>query len=764
MRPTRIKGINIMSNSYSYHYVFIDTETHEHLDSNFEYYWNDDDIPHSGGPKIGDIIAINSKKYYVLNSESRCESEMTDLDDHGSDWDYRYFITFFLKQLLQVTPFTILSLDNSSCTIVEYTGAEEVVKIPLKIDGKTVVKIASKAFHDRNDIKEVVFPNMMSEIDEEAFIRCRNLASVFLPDSLTEIGKHAFLGCSALNNVIIPKSVTKIGSGAFNGCASLMSIKVSEGNNTFDSRDNCNAIVESATNMLIFGHKNTVVPDSVRKIGEGAFSGCEGLTYVVIPNSVIEIGDYAFFSCITLNGIVIPESVTKIGAGVFSKCTALNSINIPNSVAEIGAYAFSDCTGLTSVVIPNSITKIDYSVFKGCTGLISVVIPGSVTKIDNDAFSDCISLANVVIPNSVKKIDWRRCFLNCESLKKIEIGRYVVQENNYVLPHGVKVEYIEPTPEESHDYMEWSTRSFVLRKKEAGAWSDTLTYMDVHNGKAHMFGHEMILYEGGSHMHVCRDLLGISIGELLNAWKVEFKYWCPTWASFSQEIKREFTKTNAYYGQGVGHFKYFLDKYKIKYDEISGEGRRLLLYFHGFGSSGEGSTVKTLQELLPDWLVFAPDIPVDPAVALTFLKELCTNICPELIVGTSMGGMYAQQMRGFKRICINPAFNLSRQKDILKEGTFEFFNARKDGETTFTITPEIISHFEEMEAHQFDGITDEDRENVYGLFADNDTTVNCEEIFRQHYQNVIHFHGEHRLNWQVIEEVLVPLIKEITSK
>ena len=188
-----------------------------------------------------------------------------------------------------------------------------------------------------------------------------------------------------------------------------------------------------------------------------------------------------------------------------------------------------------------------------------------------------------------------------------------------------------------------------------------------------------------------------------------------------------------------------------------------LIYFHGFGSSGEGSTAKTLRELLNDWTVVTPDIPVDSADAIPFLEELCKTEQPDIIVGTSMGGMYAQQMRSFKRICINPAFDLSQHKDILYEGTFEFLNARKDGATTFAITTEIIGHFAEMEAHQFDGITDEDRENVYGLFADNDTTVNCEDVFRQHYKNVIHFHGEHRLNRQVVEEVLVPLIKEIIN-
>ena len=217
---------------------------------------------------------------------------------------------------------------------------------------------------------------------------------------------------------------------------------------------------------------------------------------------------------------------------------------------------------------------------------------------------------------------------------------------------------------------------------------------------------------------------------------------------------------------GVREFKEgYLDRFNIPYGLKKARlGTKKIVYFHGFGSSCLSSTVKTLQELLPEFIVIAENISIDPNYALRQLKDLCEIWQPELVVGTSMGGMYAQQMRGFKRICINPAFDLSQHKDILHEGTFKFLNPRPDGATLFTITPEVISHFEEMEAHQFDDITDEDRENVYGLFADNDTIVNCEDIFRQHYQNVIHFHGEHRLNRQVIEEVLVPLIKEITSK
>ena len=186
-----------------------------------------------------------------------------------------------------------------------------------------------------------------------------------------------------------------------------------------------------------------------------------------------------------------------------------------------------------------------------------------------------------------------------------------------------------------------------------------------------------------------------------------------------------------------------------------------LIYFHGFGSSGEGGTVKMLRELLPDWIVLAPDIPVDPKDALPFLKNLCQKERPDIVVGTSMGGMYAQQMRGFRRICVNPSFYMSKQSKALKEGTFEFFNPRKDDAKIFTITHEIIEHFSEMETHQFEGVTEKEQEAVFGLFGDEDTTVNCKDFFLQHYKNVIHFHGGHRLNEDVIRTVLVPLIRRM---
>ena len=188
-----------------------------------------------------------------------------------------------------------------------------------------------------------------------------------------------------------------------------------------------------------------------------------------------------------------------------------------------------------------------------------------------------------------------------------------------------------------------------------------------------------------------------------------------------------------------------------------------LIYFHGFGSSAQSGTICTLRKMLSDFEVIAPDIPVDPADALPFLKQLCEDEQPDVVIGTSMGGMYAQQMFGFNRICVNPAFEMSTMSKVLKVGTFEYFNPRMDGETHFTITPDIIKHHADMESKQFDGVNDEEKTKVWGLFGSDDRLVNGEHIFRQYYDNVIHFTGEHRMSEEVITTVLIPLIRKITN-
>ena len=186
-----------------------------------------------------------------------------------------------------------------------------------------------------------------------------------------------------------------------------------------------------------------------------------------------------------------------------------------------------------------------------------------------------------------------------------------------------------------------------------------------------------------------------------------------------------------------------------------------IVYLHGFGSSGTSGTVQLLAQLLPEVEIVAPDIPVDPVDALPFLQEFCDKERPDLIIGTSMGGMYAQQMRNFKRICVNPAFNMSTMSKVLKTGEHKFFNRRRDNSKTFRITRDIIQHHNQMERRQFDNITAEQKETCWGLFGINDPQFKSYDMFKKHYANAIKFDGGHQLNEKVLKKTLVPLVKEI---
>ena len=196
--------------------------------------------------------------------------------------------------------------------------------------------------------------------------------------------------------------------------------------------------------------------------------------------------------------------------------------------------------------------------------------------------------------------------------------------------------------------------------------------------------------------------------------------------------------------------------------------KKTIVYFHGYGSSSQSNSAKYLAEMMPEYNVIAPDIPVDPAEALPFLKDYCSSHHADLVIGTSMGGMYAMQMTQCLRICVNPALHLSQVKDVLQVGTFERFQPTADGQTHFTITEEIIDHFKEMEQNLFVHETNESRFesrfDCWGFFADGDTLVNCKDEFAQHFTHVEDFHGEHRMNESVIHDVIIPAAKRILKE
>ena len=176
---------------------------------------------------------------------------------------------------------------------------------------------------------------------------------------------EAFKNCANITSVVIPASVVTVGHNLFNGCLGLERIVVESGNTMYDSRDNCNAIIETATNKLMCGCKTSFIPDGVTSIEGYAFSGCTGLTSIEFPNSVTSIGDRAFWGCSSLRSITIPEGVTQIGIAAFYGCSSLTSITIPASLANVGNWSFERCPNVTEIHCLGTMPpfRIDYTCF-----------------------------------------------------------------------------------------------------------------------------------------------------------------------------------------------------------------------------------------------------------------------------------------------------------------------------------------------------------------------------------------------------------------
>ena len=190
-----------------------------------------------------------------------------------------------------------------------------------------------------------------------------------------------------------------------------------------------------------------------------------------------------------------------------------------------------------------------------------------------------------------------------------------------------------------------------------------------------------------------------------------------------------------------------------------------IVYIHGFASAGStGSATQLRNHFYPKGIqVLSPDVPVEPLRALQFLRDYIAEHQPSLIVATSMGAMYAEQLRGVPRILVNPSFHMAKLLTFRGLGRHEFRNKREDGARDFKIDKQMIAEFKEVEKHSFDGITPEEKSLVWGLFGTKDKNVNCQPDFRKHYgtQQMSLFEGEHYLNGVVLGKVVIPLAEKI---
>ena len=235
----------------------------------------------------------------------------------------------------------ITSIGNSA-----FSGCVRLTSFPLP---KSVKSIGGNAFAGCSNLTAITVPNSVISIGSKAFEDCTEINSVSIGDGVTEIGSKLFSGCYNLRTITLGKSLTSIPKDAFYDCDNLQSIVVASENTKYDSRENCNAIIETASNTLVWGFNCSSIPNGVETIGASAFYNCRALSFITIPNSV-----------------------TSIEINAFQNCAALTSVNIPDGVSTINANAFDGCNKLTTAYIGSGVTFIDLSAFLGCSNLSDI--------------------------------------------------------------------------------------------------------------------------------------------------------------------------------------------------------------------------------------------------------------------------------------------------------------------------------------------------------------------------------------------------------
>lgn len=319
---------------------------------------------------------------------------------------------------------------------------KNVVTVPGEVayNGMTyvVTAIGDKAFNSCPSLTGVVLPSTITKIGDHAFSRNSNLVSVNIPDGVTTIGEEAFMGDGRLAAIALGPGVAHIGAKAFSACYGLESITVDPVNPVYDSRENCNAIIERATGTMLYGCKNTIIPSQVTAISDWAFAQGTAPAALVIPGSVVSIGDYAFSYCNGLATLTLDDGVEAIGSNAFNGCRSLTSVELPASLSDIGDEAFVGCWNLTGIVVdennptydsrggcnaivetatgtlllgckttvmPQGITSIGRSAF-AWSRITSVHIPEGVTTIGDYAFDHCYYIDDLQLPNTLVSIGY----------------------------------------------------------------------------------------------------------------------------------------------------------------------------------------------------------------------------------------------------------------------------------------------------------------------------------------------------------------------
>ena len=353
-----------------------------------------------------------------------------------------------------IVPIYTYTLDDANrATITGYSGNATALYIPGEIDGHEVVAIGDRAFENRTDLRTVMIPDSVTEIEAYSFNNCTNLSNVTLSKSLKYMGGRAFGSCEKITQIEIPKSLDNCGNsgyasyhGPFGACSGLKKITFEEGTTEISS-----GLFRGCT-----GLEEINIPDGVTKIESSSFEDCINLVSVNISDSVIKIENETFAGCEKIESINIPDSVTEIGGSTFANCSKLSNVKLSKNLEYMGGRAFGSCEKITQIEIPKSLdncgnsgyasyhgpfgacsglkkitfeegtTEISSGLFRGCTGLEEINIPNSVTEIESSSFEDCINLVSVNIPDSVIKIG-NEAFAGCKKIESINIPDSVTE-------------------------------------------------------------------------------------------------------------------------------------------------------------------------------------------------------------------------------------------------------------------------------------------------------------------------------------------------
>lgn len=274
---------------------------------------------------------------------------------------------------------------RENCNAIIETATDRIIAAcNTTVVPNTVKIIGQRAFSGCYKITALNLPYSVESIEYLGYYQCSKLRDLEFPESMKSIGANAFDGCSGMTSIHIPKSVEHISRAAFTFSDNLVSLVVDSENPIYDSRNDCNAIIETATNTLITGCKNTVIPNEIRTIAEAAFYRC-GLTHFEAPDSLKKIERMAFcygeFTTFT-----IPDAIDLIDFKTFSSCRKLKELNLGKGLKVIGYRAFEGCYELPVLYIPDNVEELGYEAFYACSGLRKLTLGKGIKKMSGDVF------------------------------------------------------------------------------------------------------------------------------------------------------------------------------------------------------------------------------------------------------------------------------------------------------------------------------------------------------------------------------------------